>query len=67
MKSKFLNLNGVKVLSKESQRKIVGQLGNCSSFDLSQCGCSCSGAVTGPLYCQQCVACLQVYDCAEES
>ncbi len=66
MKSKFLNLNGIKVLSKESQRKIVGQIGRCSSLDLSQCGCSCSGSVTGPLYCSQCVACPQVYTCDQE-
>lgn len=33
--------------------------------DLSLCGCSCSGAVTGPWYCSQHIACQQVYTCGQ--
>ncbi|MDR2238315.1 MAG: hypothetical protein LBE92_19495 [Chryseobacterium sp.] len=31
--------------------------------DLSQCGCSCTGAVTGPEYCKEYKRCLQVMTC----
>ena len=60
MKSRLLNLSGVEVLSKESQKAIVGQAGK---PDLSLCGCSCSGSVTGPYYCVQYIGCPQVYTC----
>ncbi|WP_130734173.1 hypothetical protein [Flavobacterium sp. J27] len=64
MKSKFLNIAGVQVLSKESQKNILG--GISGDYDLSKCGCSCSGSVTGPFYCQKFIACPQVYTCHEE-
>ncbi|GAA4769978.1 MULTISPECIES: hypothetical protein [Flavobacterium] len=59
MKSKLLNLSGAEVLSKESQKTIYGK----AKIDLSLCGCSCSGAVTGPWYCSDYIGCPQVYTC----
>ncbi|MBQ4818918.1 hypothetical protein [Aquimarina sp. MMG016] len=59
MKTNLLNIEGVTILSRESQSKIKGQAG----VDLSLCGCDCSGAVTGPKYCSDYIACPQVYDC----
>ena len=64
MKSKFLNIKGVEVLSKENQKNILG--GVSGPYDLSKCGCSCSGSVTGQFYCVQFIACPQVYTCKEE-
>ncbi len=63
MKTSLLGINGIKVLSRESQRSIKGQ----AKLDLSKCGCSCSGSVTGPSYCNIYFACLQVYTCEETS
>lgn len=67
MKSNLLNITGVQVLSKESQRQVYGQVfvEETGPFDLSKCGCSCSGAVTGPSYCDRYFACPQVYTCGE--
>ncbi len=66
MKTNLLNITGVQVLSKENQRQILGQvLVIDESGDISKCGCSCSGAVTGPAYCQRIMACPQVYTCGE--
>ena len=65
MKTNILNIAGVEVLSKQNLKAIKGQ-GSVSvdaSIDLSLCGCSCSGAVTGPEYCIYHIACLQVYNC----
>lgn len=62
MKTRLLNIAGVEVLSRESQKMITGQ-GKGGNPDLSLCGCSCSGAVTGPAYCVQYIACPQVYTC----
>jgi len=62
MKTTILNISGVEVLSKEAQKNIIGQ-GKGGNPDLSLCGCSCSGAVTGPSYCVQYIACPQVYTC----
>ncbi len=59
MKTNFLGIDGATVLSRESQSKIKGQAG----VDLSLCGCSCSGSVTGPAYCSFYIACPQVYNC----
>ncbi|WP_299221141.1 hypothetical protein [uncultured Aquimarina sp.] len=59
MKSNLLNIDGVKILSRECQTMIKGQAG----IDVSLCGCSCSGAVTGPAYCSEFIACPQVYTC----
>jgi len=63
MKKNLLEINGIKVLSRESQRSIKGQ----ATIDLSICGCSCSGSVTGPSYCNKYFACIQVYTCEETS
>ncbi|KAA1247551.1 hypothetical protein F0000_03460 [Aquimarina sp. RZ0] len=59
----FFNIEGIKVLTKESQRQIKGLGGN----DLSLCGCSCSGSVTGPSYCNTIHACPQIYTCLQTS
>lgn len=63
MKTNLLNIAGVKVLTKENQRMIKGQISG--EPDLSKCGCSCSGAVTGPSYCDRYIGCPQVYTCGE--
>ncbi|WP_103069740.1 hypothetical protein [Aquimarina sediminis] len=59
MKMNLSKIKGANVLSRENQSKIKGQAG----VDLSLCGCSCSGAVTGPKYCEDYFACPQVHDC----
>ncbi|UZT97762.1 hypothetical protein ODZ84_21735 [Chryseobacterium fluminis] len=48
-------------LKKADLRNITG--GISGTPDLSLCGCSCSGSVTGPKYCGQYIGCLQVYTC----
>lgn len=65
MKTNLLNITGVQVLSKENQRSIYGQVFVEEPIDLSKCGCSCSGAVTGPSYCDRYFGCPQVYTCGE--
>ena len=62
MKSKILNLPGAEVLTTENQKAIFGKG---KEVDLSLCGCSCSGSVTGPWYCIQYIACPQVYNCLD--
>ena len=62
MKNNFLNITGAEILSKAQQKTIIGQ----ASIDLSKCGCSCSGSVTGPAYCITQIACLQVYTCKDQ-
>ncbi|ESU24724.1 hypothetical protein FEDK69T_02760 [Flavobacterium enshiense DK69] len=64
MKTRLLNIKGVEVLSRESQKMIQGS--GKGNPDLSLCGCSCSGSVTGPDYCVQYIACPQVYTCKDE-
>ncbi|MGX7666342.1 hypothetical protein [Flavobacterium pedocola] len=61
MKSRLLNIAGAEVLSTENLKAINGS--GKGNPDLSLCGCSCSGAVTGPYYCMQYIACPQVYTC----
>lgn len=61
MKSKLLNIQGLEILSKANQKSILG--GASGNYDLSKCGCSCSGSVTGPFYCHKLIACPQVYTC----
>lgn len=63
MKTNILNIAGVEVLSKENLKTIKGQ--GFKEVDLSLCGCSCSGSVTGPKYCVYYIACPQVYTCQE--
>ncbi len=50
-------------LKKADLKNITG--GVSGTPDLSKCGCSCSGSVTGPFYCVQYIACPQVYTCYE--
>jgi len=56
MKNKLSNIKGIQILSKESQKEITGKAGG-------KCGCDCTGAVTGPAYCQWFWACPQVITC----
>lgn len=62
MKSKFLKISNVEVLSRVNLKTIQGS----AVVDLSLCGCDCAGAVTGPAYCSIYFACLQVYTCQDE-
>ncbi len=64
MKNQFLNIKGATLLTKKALKELHGGI---SKIDPTQCGCSCSGSVTGPFYCHQIMACPQVYTCAEES
>nr|WP_315035747.1 hypothetical protein [uncultured Chryseobacterium sp.] len=65
-------IKNAKKLRKADLKNITGgidswgdvQVGN---PDLSLCGCSCSGAVTGPWYCVQYIGCPQVYTCGESA
>lgn len=63
MKTRFLNIQGAEVLSTETLKTIKGS--GKGNPDLSLCGCSCSGSVTGPYYCVQYIACPQVYTCKD--
>lgn len=56
-------MKNAKKLRKQDLKNITG--GISGNPDLSLCGCSCSGAVTGPWYCVQYIACPQVYTCGE--
>lgn len=56
-------LKNAKKLRKEDLKSISGGIGKIGKPDLSLCGCSCSGAVTGPEYCSTYMGCLQVYTC----
>lgn len=60
MKSNILNIKGVEVLSKQSQKEVLGQAKGCN---LSLCGCDCAGNVTGPSCCNFYIGCPQVYTC----
>lgn len=53
-----------KKLGKSDLRNITG--GISGNPDLSQCKCSCSGAVTGPAYCMKYIGCPQVYTCNDQ-
>lgn len=55
-------LKNAKKLKKSDLKDIVGGIGKVGTPDLSLCGCSCTGAVTGPLYCTQYMGCPQVYN-----
>ncbi|ROH99332.1 hypothetical protein [Chryseobacterium daecheongense] len=57
-------LKNAKKLKKADLKNIAG--GISGNPDLSLCGCSCSGSVTGPWYCVQYIACPQVYTCGSE-
>ncbi|MDR2238314.1 MAG: hypothetical protein LBE92_19490 [Chryseobacterium sp.] len=54
-------MKNAKKLTKADLKNIAG--GISGNPDLSLCGCSCSGSVTGPWYCVQHIACTQGYNC----
>ncbi|PQA95160.1 hypothetical protein B0A69_06865 [Chryseobacterium shigense] len=56
-------LKRAKKLKKDDLKNIVGGISGVATPDLSQCGCSCTGAVTGPSYCVKYKKCLQVITC----
>ncbi|WP_347217727.1 hypothetical protein [Chryseobacterium sp.] len=55
------SIKNAKKLRKEELKSISG--GIIVKPDLSLCGCSCSGSVTGPSYCVTLIACTQGYNC----
>lgn len=56
-------LKKAKKLKKDDLKNIIGGVGEVITPDLSKCGCSCTGAVTGPSYCVKYKKCLQVITC----
>jgi len=56
-------LKNAKKLKNDDLKNIVGGVGKIGTPDLSLCGCSCTGAVTGPLYCSKYMGCPQVMTC----
>ncbi|AZA80083.1 hypothetical protein EG347_22605 [Chryseobacterium sp. G0186] len=59
-------IKNAKKLRKEDLKNITGGIGgsgNIGTPDTSLCGCSCTGAVTGPKYCVQLISCPQVMTC----
>lgn len=56
-------LNNAKKLKTSDLKNIVGGASKIGTPDLSLCGCSCTGAVTGPKYCSQYIGCPQVITC----
>ncbi|WP_299619947.1 hypothetical protein [uncultured Tenacibaculum sp.] len=60
----LLNVNGVSVLTKKDQKTLTGGI---LLIDSKYCGCDCAGGVTGPKFCEQVIACPQVYTCNESS
>lgn len=62
MKRLILNIEGVKPISKEAQKTILGGAGG-GGCNLSKCGCDCAGNVTGPICCVYYIACPQIYTC----
>jgi hypothetical protein len=56
-------IKNAKKLKKQDLKSITG--GISGKPDLSLCGCSCSGAVTGPDYCCIYMGCPQVYNCGQ--
>lgn len=58
-------LKNAKKLQKQDLKNIMG--GVSGNLDLSLCGCDCAGAVTGPKYCGQYIACPQVYTCNQSA
>ncbi|CAM2821797.1 hypothetical protein DRF59_01985 [Chryseobacterium flavum] len=59
-------MKNAKKLRKEDLKTIVGGIGGSGSIGIpnsSLCGCSCTGAVTGPDYCVNLISCPQVMTC----
>ncbi len=52
-----------KKLERNDLKDIAGGVSGTATPDLSLCGCSCTGAVTGPSYCIKYKRCLQVITC----
>lgn len=52
-----------KKLERNDLKDIAGGVSGIATPDLSLCGCSCTGAVTGPSYCIKYKRCLQVITC----
>jgi len=61
MKKNILNIKGVSAISKQDQSQINGGAGG-----FFGCGCDCAGRVTGPKYCEDLIACPQVYTCDDD-
>ncbi|MCW3162569.1 hypothetical protein [Chryseobacterium oryctis] len=55
-------LKNAKRLKKNDLKNISGGI-IIGPPDLSLCGCSCTGAVTGPKYCLDYIRCTQVITC----
>ncbi|HBV16789.1 hypothetical protein [Chryseobacterium carnipullorum] len=64
-------MKNAKKLKKADLKNISGgglnTSGTIENPNLSLCGCSCSGSVTGPWYCAQYIACPQVYTCNQSA
>lgn len=58
-------MKNAKKLKKADLKNIIG--GISGKPDLSLCGCSCSGSVTGPWYCVEHIACTQGYNCDQSA
>ncbi|CAH0161958.1 hypothetical protein MP478_03485 [Chryseobacterium sp. WG14] len=58
-------IKNAKKLRKEDLKNITGGIGGSGigTPDASLCGCSCTGAVTGPKYCVELIGCPQVMTC----
>lgn len=62
-------IKNAKKLRKQDLKNITGGLDSWANIekDISLCGCSCSGSVTGPKYCIEYIACPQVYTCDQSA
>lgn len=56
-------IKNAKKLRKEDLKSITGGIGKIGTPETSLCGCSCTGAVTGPKYCVDLISCPQVITC----
>lgn len=56
-------LKNARKLKKDDLKNITGGVRIIGTPDLSLCGCSCTGAVTGPKYCLSYIACPQIITC----
>lgn len=56
-------LKNARKLERDDLKDMTGGIGGAGTPDLSLCGCSCTGAVTGPSYCIKYKRCLQVMTC----
>lgn len=56
-------MSTLKKLNRAELRNVQGGVFKPGTGDIKKCGCSCTGAVTGPSYCQYMIACPQVMTC----